>query len=147
MKYSNYKKGKKTNASLYEAIETAKERTIPAALGLINKAMTMDRDPEYEELLEKPLWQFTGKDHVYLLKHVLQESLQSEEEEPPSKKCYVQGYQGIATLFGCSKSTAQRIKKSGIIDEAITQVNRKILVDADLTLQLVKESGYNVREQ
>ena len=67
MKYSNYKKGKKTNASLYEAIETAKERTIPAALGLINKAMTMDRDPEYEELLEKPLWQFTGKDHVYLL--------------------------------------------------------------------------------
>lgn len=153
MKYSNYKKGKKTNASLYEAIgkmvlsETAKERTIPAALGLINKAMTMDRDPEYEELLEKPLWQFTGKDHVYLLKHVLQESLQSEEEEPPSKKRYVQGYQGIATLFGCSKSTAQRIKKSGIIDEAITQVNRKILVDADLALQLVKESGYNVREQ
>lgn len=153
MKYSNYKKGKKTNASLYEAIgkmvlsETAKERTIPAALGLINKAMTMDRDPEYEELLEKPLWQFTGKDHVYLLKHVLQESLQSEEEEPPSKKRYVQGYQGIATLFGCSKSTAQRIKKNGIIDEAITQVNRKILVDADLALQLVKESGYNVREQ
>ena len=51
-----------------------------------------------------------------------------------------------ASLFGCSKSTAQRIKKSGIIDEAITQVNRKILVDADLALQLVKESEYKVNE-
>ena len=53
---------------------------------------------------------------------------------------------GIASLFGCSKSTAQRIKNSGIIDDAITQVQRKILVDADLALQLVKESGYKVGE-
>jgi hypothetical protein len=96
--------------------------------------------------LDKPLWQFTGKDHAYMMKHVLMESLSVESTEPSSKKRYVQGYQGIASLFGCSKSTAQRIKKSGIIDEAITQVNRKILVDADLALQLVKESGYKVNE-
>ena len=81
-----------------------------------------------------------------MLKHVLMESFTSVDAEPSSQKRYVQGYQGIATLFGCSKSTAQRIKKSGIIDEAITQVNRKILVDADLALQLVKESGYKVNE-
>ena len=82
-----------------------------------------------------------------MMKHVLLESLSSEEDEPPSKKRYVQGYQGIATLFGCSKSTAQRIKKSGIIDEAITQVNRKILVDADLALQLVRDSDYTVNKK
>ena len=81
-----------------------------------------------------------------MMKHVLMESLSVESTEPSSQKRYVQGYQGIASLFGCSKSTAQRIKKSGIIDEAITQVNRKILVDADLALQLVKESGYKVNE-
>lgn len=82
-----------------------------------------------------------------MLKHVLIESFSCVEVKPISQKRYVQGYQGIATLFGCSKSTAQRIKKSGIIDDAITQVNRKILVDADLALQLVKESGYKVNEQ
>ena len=115
-------------------------------VGLNDKVTCSDDDPEYVALLDKPLWQFTGKDHAYMMKHVLMESLSVESTEPSSQKRYVQGYQGIATLFGCSKSTAQRIKKSGIIDDAITQVNRKILVDADLALQLVKESGCKMNE-
>ena len=106
-----------------------------------------ESDPQYEELLEKPLWQFTGKDHAYMMKHVLMESFSNEETDPSSQKRYVQGIQGIATLFGCSRSTAQRIKKSGIIDDAVTQVQRKILVDADLALQLVKDSGYKLSEK
>ena len=147
--------GKETdaNTSIYEAVGkmllgnvTAGRMVNPATLGLIDKALKTGQNSEYEELLEKPLWQFTGKDHEYMLKHVLMESFTSVDAEPSSQKRYVQGYQGIASLFGCSKSTAQRIKKSGIIDEAITQVNRKILVDADLALQLVKESGYKVNE-
>lgn len=147
--------GKETdaNTSIYEAVGkmllgnvTAGRMVNPATLGLIDKALKTGQDSEYEELLEKPLWQFTGKDHEYMLKHVLMESFTSVDAEPSSQKRYVQGYQGIASLFGCSKSTAQRIKKSGIIDEAITQVNRKILVDADLALQLVKESGCKMNE-
>ena len=147
--------GKETdaNTSIYEAVGkmllgnvTAGRMVNPATLGLIDKALKTGQDSEYEELLEKPLWQFTGKDHEYMLKHVLMESFTSVDAEPSSQKRYVQGYKGIATLFGCSKSTAQRIKKSGIIDEAITQVNRKILVDADLALQLVKESGCKMNE-
>lgn len=147
--------GKETdaNTSIYEAVGkmllgnvTAGRMVNPATLGLIDKALKTGQDSEYEELLEKPLWQFTGKDHEYMLKHVLMESFTSVDAEPSSQKRYVQGYQGIATLFGCSKSTAQRIKKSGIIDDAITQVNRKILVDADLALQLVKESGCKMNE-
>ncbi len=147
--------GKETdaNTSIYEAVGkmllgnvTAGRMVNPATLGLIDKALKTGQNSEYEELLEKPLWQFTGKDHEYMLKHVLMESFTSVDAEPSSQKRYVQGYQGIASLFGCSKSTAQRIKKSGIIDEAITQVNRKILVDADLALQLVKESGCKMNE-
>ena len=115
-------------------------------VGLNNESAYSDNDPEYVALLDKPLWQFTGKDHAYMIKHILMESLSVENTQPSSQKRYVQGYQGIADLFGCSRSTAQRIKKSGIIDEAITQVNRKILVDADLALQLVKDSNYKVHE-
>ena len=147
--------GKETdaNTSIYEAVgkmllgNAATGRSLnPATLSLITKTVNKEQDPEYEELLEKPLWQFTGKDHEYMLKHVLMESLSTDSSSQPSNKKYVQGINGIASLFGCSKSTAQRIKNSGIIDDAITQVQRKILVDADLALQLIKESGYKVSE-
>lgn len=151
-----YKKGvlpqQSVSPSVYEAVgklllgNAVAGSPLKPFVGLNDKVTCSDDDPEYVALLDKPLWQFTGKDHAYMMKHVLMESLSVESTEPPSKKRYVQGYQGIATLFGCSKSTAQRIKKSGIIDEAITQVNRKILVDADLALQLVKESEYKVNE-
>ena len=148
--------GKETdaNTSIYEAVGkmllgnvTAGRMVNPATLGLIDKALKTGQDSEYEELLEKPLWQFTGKDHEYMLTHVLMESFTSVDAEPSSQKRYVQGYQGIASLFGCSKSTAQRIKKSGIIDDAITQVNRKILVDADLALQLVKDCDFTANKK
>ena len=128
--------------SVYEAVgklllgNAVAGSPLKPVVGLNDKVTCSDDDPEYVALLDKPLWQFTGKDHAYMMKHVLMESLSVESTEPSSQKRYVQGYQGIASLFGCSKSTAQRIKKSGIIDEAITQVNRKILVDADLALQL-----------
>ena len=146
-------KQQESNASVYEAVgkmllgNAATGRSLnPAALSLITKTVNKEQDPEYEKLLEKPLWQFTGKDHEYMLKHVLMESLSTDSSNQPSNKKYVQGINGIASLFGCSKSTAQRIKNSGIIDDAISQVQRKILVDADLALQLIKESGYKVSE-
>lgn len=151
-----YKKGvlpqQSVSPSVYEAVgklllgNAVAGSPLKPFVGLNDKVTCSDDDPEYVALLDKPLWQFTGKDHAYMMKHVLMESLSVESTEPSSQKRYVQGYQGIATLFGCSKSTAQRIKKSGIIDEAITQVNRKILVDADLALQLVKESGCKMNE-
>ena len=151
-----YKKGvlpqQSVSPSVYEAVgklllgNAVAGSPLNPFVGLNDKVTCSDDDPEYVALLDKPLWQFTGKDHAYMMKHVLMESFTSVDAEPSSQKRYVQGYQGIASLFGCSKSTAQRIKKSGIIDEAITQVNRKILVDADLALQLVKESEYKVNE-
>ena len=48
----------------------------------------------------------------------------------------VYGIVGIARLFGCSMPTASRIKQSGKIDKAITQIGRKIIVDAELALEL-----------
>ena len=59
-----------------------------------------------------------------------------------TEKKYVYGILGIAKLFGCSLPTANRIKKSGKIDKAITQIGRKIIVDAELSLELAgKKTG------
>lgn len=56
----------------------------------------------------------------------------------PDRKL-VYGIEGIAQLFGCSRTTASRIKASGRIDEAITQNGRVIVVDAEKALELFNE--------
>ena len=58
------------------------------------------------------------------------------DEKKPSERKYVYGIKGIAQLFGCSTATAQRIKSSNKINGAITQRNRRIIVDAQKALEL-----------
>ena len=74
------------------------------------------------------------------LKECLAEALFAPEHNDGVKvqKHYVYGLQGICDLFGCSTATASRIKKSGVIDAAICQVGKTIVVDADLALDLIK---------
>ena len=59
------------------------------------------------------------------------------EHQPPSDDDaprYVYGIPGIMQLYHCSRATAHRIKKSGRIDHAITQVGGKMVVDVKLAL-------------
>lgn len=62
-----------------------------------------------------------------------------QEANLKENKRYVYGIAGIAQLFNCSMTTANRIKASGKIDKAISQTGRMIAVDADLALQLMKK--------
>ncbi len=95
-----------------------------------------------QELLSKPVWQMTGEEFIMLSRHA---SSQTEAQPQPvadTNRKYVYGILGIAKLFGCSLPTANRIKKSGKIDKAITQIGRKIIVDAELALELAgKKTG------
>lgn len=90
------------------------------------------------DLKEKPIWQMTGREFLYLQESVSskEKRLQDLEEQAITTKKYVYGLAGIAKLFGCSIPTANRIKQSGKIDRAITQIGRKIIVDAELALEL-----------
>ena len=91
-------------------------------------------------LMEKPIWQMTGQELLQLLKNSENEKKQDELVINPKRKevpkNYVYGIKGIANLFGCSISTASRLKKEGKIQKAIMQRGRKIVVDADLALEL-----------
>ena len=62
------------------------------------------------------------------------------EKKPEQTKRLVYGISGIAQLFDCSLTTANRIKASGRIDDAITQHGRIIVVDADKALLLFNNS-------
>jgi len=74
------------------------------------------------------------------LKELLEEVVCNAPQEvtPEKKKTFVYGIAGIAALFGCSIPTAQRIKNSGVIDDAISQYGRIICVDSDYAIDLLK---------
>lgn len=87
-------------------------------------------------LKQKPLWQMTGEEFLFLQQNSCQAEMQQPAVAIDTSKKYVYGLLGIAKLFGCSMPTANRIKKSGKIDKAITQIGRKIIVDAGLAIEL-----------
>lgn len=95
---------------------------------------------ELQTLLSKPVWQMTGEELLFLSRQSADTNTNhSPANEPAATKHYVYGIAGICEIFSCSKPTAIRIKKSGRIDKAITQVGRKIVIDADLALQLASQ--------
>ena len=110
-------------------------KTIPGA-EINNSKLFLNM--KIENLLNKPLWQMTGEEFMFLSKSATSDSAhrQSEVVVDASSPKYVYGLSGIAQLFGCSIPTANRIKKSGRIDKAIKQIGRKIIVDAELALEL-----------
>ena len=70
----------------------------------------------------------------------VKEVLAGKPQADEKKKRYVYG------LFGCSKTTASRIKTSGKIDRAITQIGALLIIDADLALELAGKTGNNITQ-
>lgn len=83
--------------------------------------------------LNKPIALLTVGEFLDLARAATTQPAQQPKEHVPG---YVYGYEGIASIFKCSISTAARIKASGKIDKAIKQIGRKIIVDVDLALEL-----------
>ena len=84
------------------------------------------------EYLSKPLFSITVGEFLELQK-AAQTPVVTDYTEKPEK--YVYGMQGLADIFKCSKNTAGAIKGSGILDKAISQVGKKIVVDKELALE------------
>lgn len=96
---------------------------------------------DIKQLLQKPIAMMTGEELTFLLNSSMEAKV--NEQTPVVQKRTFYGIEGIAQVFGCSVPTANRIKRSGIIDAAITQIGRKIIVDADMALALAKEAEAN----
>lgn len=107
----------------------------------------MNNSFSFETLLRTPVCMMTGEQLAFLVSNLPllngQSSKSSSCEEAAKPHRLVYGIKGIADTFGCSIPTANRIKKSGVIDDAITQVGRKIVVDANLALKLAAAAKDN----
>lgn len=82
-----------------------------------------------------PIWQLTIGEFMKLINQTQTVAI----DNTPKEKRLVYGIAGIAQIFNCSMTTANRIKASGKIDRAISQCGRMITVDADLALELMKK--------
>ena len=95
-----------------------------------------------DDLKSKFLFQMTGAEFLELQQNSTSQTTPFESiTEVNSKENYVYGLRGLAQLFGCSIPTANRIKQSGKIDKAITQIGRKIIINADLALELAGQKN------
>ena len=68
---------------------------------------------------------------------------QQRQPQPIKEKRLAYGMAGIASIFNCSIATANRIKRSGRIDRAISQAGRTIVVDVELALDLFNKRYNN----
>ena len=78
---------------------------------------------------KKYLWQLTIDEFKELQKEITKE------------KTYEYGIKGLAKILGCSRSKAYQIKASGILDDAIIQNGKVIVIDVDKALQLFSENN------
>jgi hypothetical protein len=98
-----------------------------------------------EELLDKPLFALTTREFIQILKEHLPAGPGPEEINNYAKDAdkFVYGLAGIAKLFNCSKTTANRIKQSGKIDKAINQIGNIIIVDVEKAVELTGKKRNN----
>ena len=92
-----------------------------------------------DELKQKPVAMMTGEELSFLIDSRM--ATWATEIASLSQRRIYYGIEGIAQIFGCSVPTANRIKKSGVIDDAITQIDRQIVIDGNLALELAKKAG------
>lgn len=95
-----------------------------------------------EEILKMPLFNLTVEQFLEMLSKNQTSNITETESAPVKKeRNFVYGIRGLANLLNCSISTANRIKKRGVIDDAIIQQGRTIMVDVDKALKLLKEDS------
>ena len=63
--------------------------------------------------------------------------------EITKEKSYEYGIKGLAKILGCSRSKAYNIKASGIIDDAIFQNGKMMVIDVEKTLRLLSENNFS----
>ncbi|ATN06710.1 MULTISPECIES: DUF3853 family protein [Chryseobacterium] len=73
---------------------------------------------------QTPLWKLTVEEFLEIIKNF------------GSENRHEYGLKGLAKVLGCSVSKASEIKSSGMLDEAIIQKGKIIIIDKQKVLEL-----------
>lgn len=84
----------------------------------------MDNHFDINILLQKPIAMMTGEELIFLINNACERMNVTVSNTTKQKRIFY-GIEGIAKVFGCSVPTANRIKKSGVIDEPLHKSEEK----------------------
>lgn len=85
----------------------------------------------------KALFQLSVGEFIDLMDSIINKSTSEKaSQDTPNERRLEYGIAGIARIFNCSISTANRIKASGKIDKAISQRGRLIVIDVEKAIRL-----------
>ena len=80
-----------------------------------------------------PLWQMTQGEFQSMLNRAIESKVaalvQQALDAQKTETEYAYGLKGLCKIFGCGINKASEIKQSGIIDDAIMQCGRKMMID------------------
>lgn len=82
-----------------------------------------------------PIWQLTVGEFKDLIREAT--GAKTEPQVTQANDDYVYGISGIAELIGASKTTAQKLKSSGLLNNAITQMGRKIIINKKTAIEIL----------
>ena len=89
------------------------------------------------DLLNKPLWQLTGSEYLALHRYA------HEKDGMNSKECHpitrVTGVHALAQYIECSDSQVYKLRREGVLDEAIiSHVGKSIVFDGEKARELAQ---------
>lgn len=73
---------------------------------------------------------------------VIKAAVKEENDAARGASGAVSGIDGIAEIFGVSRTTAKRIKASGVINDAISQSGKVIVTDVEKAKALYRKATH-----
>lgn len=106
----------------------------------------MSNDPIIIDLLEKPLWQLTGKEYVALHAYACRMNSDTSTQNATTV-IRITGIRALAEYLACCESTIYSLKREGVLDPAIvSRVGKNIVFDAEKARQLADDYKQKQRE-
>lgn len=86
----------------------------------------------------RPLFTLTVSEFAELWRSLSETHVPANKVTSEFNDDFAYGIMGLAGLVGCSRATAQSLKNSGIFNDAISQIGRKIVIDKAKTLEILR---------
>lgn len=86
-----------------------------------------------------PIWQLTVGEFMELMRRCHADVQPPKETVSPHKhERLIHGIDGLAEYLGISKTKAMSLRKSGAIDQAATQLGRRLVFDPEKLMKLLE---------
>ena len=102
--------------------------------------MKMSKEYIAEEILDKQLFNMKGHELLELFSHAF--SLSKPSSKPKDMSDFIVGIRGLAVFLKCGTTKAQQLKNSGVLDECIHYVGKKVYFKKEKLLQIVSSKNF-----